>query len=138
MWIWYTNVLLGPISPYYKIYVSISTYGTSRVVKHYLQVVLFGNYLIGDMIVLPAQDFLSSSNFKHGFWITFFPSKTLLQTLVAIWVVALMYYNCVFAKVKICGSLHIDISCDITTNTKRINQIHQNKICTNNLYLLHI
>ena len=30
---------------------------------------------------------------------------------------------------------NIDISCDITTNTKRINKIHQNKICTNNLYL---
>ena len=31
------QVLLGPISPYYKIYVSISTYGTSRFVKHYLK-----------------------------------------------------------------------------------------------------
>ena len=84
---------------------------------------------------LPTQYFLSSISFKHGFLITFFPSKTLLQTLAAIWVVALMHYNCVFPKVTICGYLNIDISCDITTKTKRINQIHQNKIYTNDIYL---
>ena len=123
------------ISPYNKIYASISSEGTSRLVDHYLQVVLFGNYLIGDMTVLPTQYLVSSINFKHGLWITFFPSKTLLQALTAIWVVALMYYNCVFPKVNICGSLKFDITCDITTNTKRINKIHKNKIFTNNLYL---
>ena len=87
------------------------------------------------MTVLPTQNCLSSRNFKHEFWITFFPSKTLLQTLAAIWVVALIYYNCVFPKVNICGSLNIEISCDITTNTKRINKIHKNKTFTNNIYL---
>ena len=90
------------------------------------------------MIVLPTQYFVSLRNFKQGFWITFLPSKTLLQTLAAIWVVALMHYNCVFPKLKICGSLNIDISYDITTNRKRINKIHPNKIHTNNIYLLHI
>ena len=87
------------------------------------------------MAVLPTQYFFSSRNLKHVFWIAFFPSKTLLQNLAAIWVVALEYYNCVFPKVKMCGSLHIDISCDITTNTKRINKFHENKIFTNNIYL---
>ena len=58
------------------------------------------------MTVLPTQYCLSSRNFKHGSLITSFPSKNLLQTLGAIWVVALMYYNCVFPKVKICGYLN--------------------------------
>ena len=31
--------------------------------------------------------------------------------------------------------VHTYISCNITTNTKRINQIHKNRICENNLYL---
>ena len=127
---------MGPIAPYYKIYVSIPTQGTSRLVEHHLQLVLFGNYLIGDMAVFPTQDCLYSMNFKHRFWITIFPSKALLQTLAAIWVVALMYYNCVFPKVKICGYFNIDISRETTTNTKRINKIDQNKICTNNIYLI--
>ena len=87
------------------------------------------------MTIFSTQDFFPSSNFKHGFWITLFPSKILLQNLAVIWAVAHMYYNCVFPKVKICGYLNIDISCDITTNTKRINKIHQNKIFTNNIYL---
>ena len=52
------------------------------------------------MTVLPTRYCLYSINFKHGFWITFFPSKNFLQTLTAIWVVPLMCYNYVFPKVK--------------------------------------
>ena len=46
-----------------------------------------------------------------------------------------MYCNFVFPKSKEICIVHIDTSCNITNNTKRINQIHKNQICTNNLYL---
>ena len=69
-----TKVLLGPIAPYYKIYVSISTYGTSRLVKHYLQIVLFGKLTTWQ--ILPTQGFLYSINSKFVCWFFYylFPS----------------------------------------------------------------
>ena len=38
-------------------------------------------------------------------------------------------------KCKEMWIVHIDISCNITTNTKRIIQIYKNQMCANNLYL---
>ena len=121
--------------------------------KHYLQIVLFGNYLIGDMIVLPTQDCLSSINSKFVFCqkksysqvassfgtLSFAPSALLFSY-------SLIFFSCNLSsgthvlqfcvpKIKETWIVHIDISCNITTNTKRINQIHKNKICTNNIYL---
>ena len=41
----------------------------------------------------------------------------------------------VVPKSKEMWIVHIDISCNITTNTKRINQIPKNQIFANNIYL---
>ena len=142
-----------PISPYYKIYVSISTSGTSTLVKHYLQIVLFGNYLIENMTVLPTQDCLSSSNSKfvcckicsYSQVASLFGTPSFAPSAL-LWFCSLIFFSynlssgthvlqfCV-PKCKEMWIMHIDISFNITTNTKRINQIHKNQICTNNLYL---
>ena len=112
---------MDPIAPYYKIYVSISTYGTSRLVKHYLQIVLFGNYLIGDMTNPPHSIFLVLEKFQVCMlnffyipkWNPHFVLLLLHQVLsygsahyfsfAEIWVVALMYCHFVFQKFKRCG-----------------------------------
>ena len=113
---------MGPIAPYYKIYISISTYGTSRLVKHYLQIVLFGNYLIGDMTNPPQSILLFLKKFQVCMlifiiiipkWNPHFVLLPLHQvlsygssnwfSLAATWVVELMYCNFLFPKVKRCG-----------------------------------
>ena len=122
-------------------------------VKHYLQIALFRNYLNGDMAILPTQDFLSSSNAKFVCCIFFSYSQetssfgtTSLTPSALLWFCSLIFFSCNLSsgthllqfyvhKSKEMWIVHIEISCNITTNTKRINQIHKNKNCTNNLYL---
>ena len=97
---------------------------------------LFENYLIGDMIVLPTKDYLSSSNAKFVCWKicsysqvessfgtpSFAPSALL-------WFCSLILFSCTLSsgshvlqfyvpKSKEIWIVHIDISCDITTNKK--------------------
>ena len=63
-----------------------------------------------------------------------------------LWFFSLIFFSCNLSssthvlQIFIPGSIemwivHIYISYNITSNTKRTNQIHKNQICTNNLYL---
>ena len=63
-----------------------------------------------------------------------------------LWLCSLIFFRCNLSsgthvlqfyvpKSKETCIVHIDISCNIITYTKRISQIHKNQICANNLYL---
>ena len=121
--------------------------------KHYLQIVLFGNYLIGDMTNPPHSRFLVLNKFQFCM-LQYFSYSQVASSFgtpsfapsAMLWLCSLIFFSCNFSnsahllqfcvpKSKEMWIVHIDISCNITTNTKGINQIHKNQICANNLYL---
>ena len=105
--------------------------------KHYLQVVLFGNYLIGYKTVLPTHDCLSLTNSKFVCCKIYSYSQVAFSfgtpsfaPSAMLWLCSLIFFSCNFSsgthvlqfcvpKSKEMWILHIDISCNITTNTKR-------------------
>ena len=93
-----------------------------------------------EISVLYAAIFFSYSQVASSFGTPSFAPSALL------WFCSLIFFSCNFSsgthvlqfcvpKIKEMWIVHIDISCNITTNTKRINQIHKNQICANNIYL---
>ena len=121
--------------------------------KHYVQIVLFGNYLIGDMKNPPHSIFIVLNQFQVCM-LQYFSYSQVASSFCTpsfalsamLWFCSLIFFSYNFSSgnhvLKFCVPkskemwiAHIDLSCNITISTRRINQIHKNQICTNNLYL---
>ena len=95
----------------------------------------------GDITVLPTQDCLSSSNFRFGCCnlfsysqvASFFCTPSFAPSAL-LWFYTIIFFSCNFScgthllqfcfpKIKEMWIVHMDIYCNITINTKRINQI---------------
>ena len=106
------------------------------------------SYLDGDMTILPTHDCLYSSNAKFA-WCNICSDSQVASSLgtpsiapsALLWFCSLIFFSFNLSsgthvlkffspKSKYMWILHIGISCNITTNTKNINQIHKNQICT--------
>ena len=113
--------------------------------KHYLQIVLFGNYLIRHMTNPPHSIlvFLKQCRFflltkkLYSQVASSFGTPSLAPSAL-LWFCSLIFFSCNFTsgthvlqfcvpKSKEMWIVHIDISCNIATKTKRINQIHKNQ-----------